>query len=77
MKVNNIDNLDEFFKVIATCTGDVMLVTGQGDCLNLKSQLSRYVALAKVFSDGTIPELEIKATNPEDTTRLVSFMMNK
>lgn len=31
--------------------------------------------MANIFSDGTIAELELIAYEPEDITRLVSFMM--
>ena len=76
MKVFNITDIDAFFKVIDTCQGRVELVTGEGDRLNLKSKLSQYVALAKVFSDGVIEELELVAHEPKDVERLVSFMYN-
>ena len=52
------------------------LVTGEGDRLNLKSKLSQYVSMANIFSGGEIPELEIIAYEPEDTDRLIKFMMN-
>lgn len=76
MKVFNITDIDGFFKVIDKCEGRVDLVTGEGDRLNLKSKLSQYVALAKVFSDGVIDELELVAHEPKDVERLVSFMYN-
>lgn len=75
MKVQNISNVEKFFQVIDSCAGKVELVTGEGDRLNLKSKLSQYVSMAKIFSDGTISELEIIAYEPEDISRLVKFMM--
>jgi len=75
MKVQNIKDIDKFFKVIDSCVGKVELVTGEGDRLNLKSKLSQYVSLANIFSDGSIAELEILAYEPEDITKLVNFMM--
>ena len=54
MKIQNIDNVEKFFKVVDSCKGKVELVTGEGDRLNLKSKLSQYVSLANIFSDGTI-----------------------
>ncbi|MCI6813005.1 MAG: polya polymerase [Lachnospiraceae bacterium] len=75
MKVQNIHDVDKFFEVIDKCKGKVELVTGEGDRLNLKSKLSQYVSMAKIFSDGTIAELEIIAYEPEDITKLVNFMM--
>ena len=75
MKVQNIRNIDKFFKVIDSCAGKVELVTGEGDRLNLKSKLCQYVSMANIFSNGEIPELEIIAYEPEDISKLVNFMM--
>jgi hypothetical protein len=76
MKVQNITDIEKFFKTVDSCKGKVELVTGEGDRLNLKSKLSQYVSMANLFSDGTIDELEIVAYEPEDISRLVSFMVN-
>lgn len=76
MKVTNITNVDGLFKVIDLCVGKVELVTNEGDRLNLKSKLSQYVALANVFSDGKIDELELIAYESEDVNRLINFMYN-
>ena len=75
MKIQNISNVEKFFEVVDSCTGKVELVTGEGDRLNLKSKLCQYVSMAKIFSDGTIAELEIIAYEPEDTKKLMNFMM--
>lgn len=74
MRVQNITDIDAFFKVIDECKGRVELVTGEGDILNLKSKLSQYVSMASIFSNGEIPELEIIAYEKEDTDRLIRFM---
>lgn len=76
MKVQNITNIEKFFKVVDECKGKVELVTGEGDRLNLKSKLSQYVSLANIFSDGMIDELEIIAYEPEDISKIVEFMMS-
>ena len=73
MKVQNITDIDKFFKVIDDCKGKVELVTGEGDRLNLKSKLSQYVSMANIFSGGEIPELEIIAYEKEDIDRLVNY----
>ena len=77
MKVQNITDIDKFFKVVDGCKGRVELVTGEGDRLNLKSKLSQYVSMANIFSDGIIKELEIVAYEPDDIDKLVNFMMNQ
>lgn len=74
MKISNINNVNDLFKVIESCEGKVELVTGEGDRLNLKSKLSQYVALANVFSDGKIEELELIAYEPDDIKKLIDFM---
>ncbi|MDD3402107.1 MAG: polya polymerase [Hespellia sp.] len=76
MKVQNISNIEEFFKVVDDCEGKVELVTGEGDRLNLKSKLSQYVSMANIFSNGEIPELEIVAHEKADIDKLISFMVN-
>ena len=75
MKVQNITDIDAFFRVVDACSGKVELVTGEGDRLNLKSKLSQYVSMANIFSNGEIPELEIIAYEKEDIDRLINFMM--
>ena len=76
MKVQNIKDIDKFFKVIDSCKGKVELLTGEGDRLNLKSKLSQYVSMANIFSNGEIPELEIVAHEKEDIDKLIEFMLD-
>ena len=75
MKVQNITDIDKFFEVVDRCSGKVELVTGEGDRLNLKSKLSKYVSIANIFSNSEIPELEIVAYEPDDIERLTEFML--
>ena len=76
MKVQNITDIEGFFKVVDSCTGKVELVTGEGVRLNLKSKLSQYVSMANIFSNGEIPELEIVAHEPEDINKLFKYMID-
>ena len=76
MKIQNITNIEKFFSVVDQCKGKVELVTGEGDRLNLKSKLSQYVSMANVFTNGEIPQLELILYEPEDTDKLLDFMMN-
>ncbi|MGN0364303.1 MAG: polya polymerase [Bilifractor sp.] len=76
MKLQNIKDVNAFFKVIDHCKGRVELVTAEGDRLNLKSKLSQYVSLANIFSnEASIPELEIVASEPDDIKALMDFMI--
>ncbi len=74
MKLNNITDIEGLFKVIDSCEGKVELV-GEDIRLNLKSKLAQYFSMAKLFSDGSISEMEVIAYNQEDVMKLVDFMM--
>ena len=76
MKVQNITDVEGFFKVVDSCKGRVELVTGEGDRLNLKSKIYKYVSMANIFSNGEIPELEVIAYEKEDTDKLIQFMID-
>lgn len=75
MKIQNITDVDKFFSVIDSCKGKVELVSKEGDRLNLKSKLTQYVALAKIFSDGFIKELELVVYEKDDIAKLFDYMM--
>lgn len=75
MKIKNIKDIERFFEVVDSCKGKVELKTSEGDCINLKSKLSQYFSLAMIFSDGTIPEIEIVAQDPEDMNKLLHYLI--
>ena len=77
MKVMNITNVEKFFRVIDQCEDKVELITENGDRYNLKSKLSQYASLAKVFFGGVIPEVELVTHSQSDTNRMISYMMNR
>lgn len=75
MKIQNIDNVDKFFDVIKECEGKVELVTKEGDRINLKSSLAKYIAVANYFADGTVKEVEVVAYELEDLERLIHYLL--
>jgi hypothetical protein len=74
MKLNNVRDIEGLFRVIDQCKGKVELI-GDDIRINLKSKLSQYFSLAKLFSDGEIPEMELKTEYGEDARRLMEFLM--
>lgn len=74
MKLLNVKNIDKLFEIIDQCEDKVELV-GDDIRLNLKSKLAQYFSLAKLFSEGEIPELELVAYNENDRMKLINFMM--
>ena len=75
MKVTNITDIEKFFNVIDHCEEKVELVTQNGDTYNLKSKLSQFVALSKVFFGGMIPEIELITHSTEDAGKILHYMM--
>lgn len=76
MKIKNIKNVEKFFEVVDSCEGKVELI-GEDIRLNLKSKLAQYFSIAKIFSDGEIPELEVIAYNQEDISKLMAYMIDR
>ena len=76
IKFYKVNDIDGFFKTIEKCKGKVELLTDDGDCLNLKSRLTQYVSMAKLFSDGTLTNLELRAAEKEDVALLIDFLIH-
>lgn len=76
MKIYNIKDIDGFFEVLDKCQGVVELLSSEGDRINLKSKLSQYVALSKIFTDAHISDIEIIAHDPHDVNLLFQFLVN-
>lgn len=78
MKIYNIDDVEQFLDIIKKCKGSVELVSSQGDRLNLKSELTKYLAISKLFNDNTfINEMELVASDHEDVQMLMKYMTDK
>lgn len=71
MTLENISNIDGLFAVINQCTGNVELISDEGDCINLKSRLAQYMTVAGAFSDGYIRSLRLRVEKDEDKVRMV------
>ena len=74
MKIQNITDVEAFFKVIDECKGPVELISPEGDRINLKSKLSQYLSMATMFSNGYINGLVLVAHEKEDIERLIKYM---
>ena len=76
MKIFNIENPEKFLDVIKQCRGNVELISEQGDRLNMKSELTNYIAISQLFTDNTfINEMELIVSEPEDMKILLDYMM--
>ncbi len=76
MKIYNVENPEKFLEVIKQCKGTVELISHEGDRLNLKSELTKYLAISKLFADNTlINNMELVASDPDDVKFLMQYMM--
>ena len=76
MKITNISDINEFFKVIDKCEGRVELTSSEGDPINLKSKLTQFVAMAQLMDTTYVKELEIVASEPADASRILDYMIS-
>lgn len=72
MKLTNTIEVRDFLEAIAQAKDAVYLKSIQGDCYNLKSTLSRYVALGALISDHG-EELELFCDDPSDEPLFFNF----
>ncbi len=74
VEMHDID-LKEFNEVLASCEGDVFMVTAEGDRLNLKSKLCQLIGFTKLIEGGNIAEAKLECANPADQQKLFRFNM--
>lgn len=76
MHIKNIIEPSRFFEAVNACKGTVELLTGEGDRLNLKSTLCRYIALTQMFQDKRIAGVELILSDPGDEEKLREFLVS-
>lgn len=74
IKVSKVNQVKKLFEVIDDCAMNVELVTGEGDCLNMKSKLSQYLSMTRMFANGDVPQMEFVAKNEQDAQKLLDFL---
>ncbi len=73
MKLRTPSDIQMFLETVDSCEGCVYLVGPNGDSLNLKSMLSRYIGLGRLLDKGG-DLLELFADRREDEQKLVGMM---
>ncbi len=74
IKVEKVNRVKELFEVIDSCSTNVQLITGEGDCLNMKSKLSQYLSMTRMFVDGDIPQMEFVVNDEKDAEKIMQFL---
>ena len=70
--VRNLD-LQGFIRELSNCTGDVWMVTEEGDKINLQSAFCRLIGLKSILEGGKLSEATIECANIEDESRLFRY----
>lgn len=73
MKLTENIDYSEFFRAVQTCSGEVLLVTPEGDQLNLKSTLSQFVFAAAVRGNLDLAGAKLLLEVPGDTQKLSAY----
>lgn len=75
MKLNNVKDVEKFIQVVNECKHDVYLKSLEGDVFNLKSSMSRYVAIGRLIEESG-DSLELFATSSDDEALLINFLFH-
>lgn len=75
MKITNVNQIEDFLSAVNKCEGDVFLTSIYGDKYNLKSALSRYIAIAALLGDRG-SELELWCTTKDDENYFRKFFID-
>lgn len=66
-------DIADFSKLIASCKGDVFMVTDEGDRLNLKSKLCQLIGFTTLIQGGKVTAAKIECSDPEDESKMFRF----
>lgn len=66
-------NLEDFNRALEQCTGDVFMVTPEGDRLNLKSKLCQLIGFSTLLQSGEVTQATLECSDPADAIRLARF----
>ncbi len=72
VNVSNV-SMSEFSEVIASCKGDVFMVTPEGDRLNLKSKLCQLIGFTSLIQGGVVSNAKLECSDVEDEGKLMRF----
>ncbi|MCM1192678.1 MAG: hypothetical protein NC123_10260 [Butyrivibrio sp.] len=73
MKLRETVDVSEFLAATEKCSGDVFFHTHEGDILNVKSLLSRYVVVS-VCKPGELQQAKIVCTDEDDYSVLSEYL---
>lgn len=76
MKIRPDTDLKAFMLSVSRCRKDVLFVTEEGDQLNLRSELSRYLFAAVVNHPQLLQKGRLEFSDATDALLLAAFITN-
>lgn len=73
MRLKEVVDVSAFLEATEKCSGDVFFHMPEGDILNVKSLLSRYVVVS-VCKPGELQKAHVVCTDEEDYSLLSDFL---
>ena len=73
MRLRSEADVQQFLDAVNQCGGDVYLKSPEGDIFNLKSSMSRYIAIGRLIEEQG-DTLELFADRKEDQARLMPLV---
>lgn len=76
MRLNPSANLLEFLEQVAKCEGTVLLQTPQGDALNLRSELCRFIFMCASTNKNLLQDADIQCSCSTDYQLLEKYLLH-
>lgn len=73
MRLTNVKDIEKFVAAVNECENGIYLKSPEGDVFNLKSSMSRYVAIGRLIEESG-DNLELFADSREDEARLLKLI---
>ena len=75
MKFKDSVDINAFLDTAKQCSGDIFLQTNEGDILNLKSLLSRYVLMSIMGNPGLLQSAQVTCVQEDDYQLLTDYLV--
>lgn len=72
MRLRNINDINDFLRIVGQCNGEVYLASAHGDKIFLKSRMSQYVAIGALLGEHG-DELELFCEEKADEAKFIGF----
>ncbi len=77
-KITKVNNVDAFCKALDRCSGNVELISDEGDRINLKSKLAQLLTVNTILNGvSKLTNLELSIEKQEDARILLEYVADE